>query len=355
MSTWFRTGNNYKQKDIKVDFENKIISNVSCCTEGEAKGHGVHLDSSFIKDVAKLGGEWKTGLLSRFGHPSMSSEALGTAVGRFKNFNTVDENGVLKATADIHFYKDANQKDVDELLKLAKEDPEAFGTSIVFKAGRKYKKDETCENIYEDEENYNSIDSKRYTEIESLLACDFVDEPAANNGLFSSQEMLSAKVFNFIEENQELVSLLEKDPEKMFEYIRKYKTIKEFEMGDKPKENTSDKKVLELEAKVSDLEKKLSAKDEEITAFKAKQKEELEKAYSSIITEKVAEFSVAEDKTRVETKLTAFKTYNPTVEDFRSFASEIKAPAKREVEDVELGTKKSFSTEVEAEKIMNGF
>ena len=84
-------------KKGSIDREAGIIRGVSVCTEGEAKGHGVHLDSEFIQTVTDLGNAKKQGLKARFGHPNMCSTALGTFIGRYKNF-TVEGN---KAKADL--------------------------------------------------------------------------------------------------------------------------------------------------------------------------------------------------------------------------------------------------------------
>ena len=129
---WFRANNKSdKLKGAEIDAENGAIYGVAICTEGEALGHDVWLDSAFIADVVKFGKAYKKGLKARFGHPSMSGESLGTFIGRFQNFR---QEGT-KAVADLYLDDSAkntpNGNLYDYILKLA-ENPDVFGTSIVF-------------------------------------------------------------------------------------------------------------------------------------------------------------------------------------------------------------------------------
>ena len=85
--TRFRTGvSRGLGVDGKVDRENHIIHGVAVCSPGEAKGHGVHVDREFTADVVRFGQDGSRGQRSRFGHPAMSANALGTHLGRVENF-----------------------------------------------------------------------------------------------------------------------------------------------------------------------------------------------------------------------------------------------------------------------------
>jgi hypothetical protein len=69
-----------KDAGSKVDKEKRIISDVILCQVGEAKGHGVHLEQSFIDAGIAYAQKHhtKVGMKCRFGHPAMSNDALGT-------------------------------------------------------------------------------------------------------------------------------------------------------------------------------------------------------------------------------------------------------------------------------------
>ena len=107
---YFKTSPQFAQPDLNIDAKNGIIKNASVVTAGEAEGHGIYLDQNFVEDVVRLGNEYKQGLKSRFGHPTLSNEALGTYLGRFKNFRV---NG-NKAVADLY---------LDDVAKKSPGDP----------------------------------------------------------------------------------------------------------------------------------------------------------------------------------------------------------------------------------------
>lgn len=229
---WFRTNPEYGNAVKSIDRDNKIIYGVSVCTEGEAKGHGYFLDNEFIDNVIKFGNSWKTGVKSRFGHPSMSAESLGTTVGRFKSFRKNEKGN--QAIADIHFFKDVKGANdhIEYIMDLAEEDPKSFATSIVFNFGKEYKKDKNGNKIYENAKEFDRSQSDIFVEIEKLIAVDFVDEPAANpNGLFS-YDNLAAKAWNFLQENPEIQVILQKNPEKLFKYITKFNYLNNNNEGD---------------------------------------------------------------------------------------------------------------------------
>jgi hypothetical protein len=73
------------------DGDKTIITGCSIVTMGQAKGHGVMLDESFVQTCYEQAQELKMGLKARFGHPSMCNEALGTFVGWFRNFSLSED------------------------------------------------------------------------------------------------------------------------------------------------------------------------------------------------------------------------------------------------------------------------
>ena len=75
----------------EIDTENEVLHDVQITLEGEALGHGVWLDRQFCEDVAAAGNATgDVGLKVRYGHPAMCSDAIGTELGRAKNFRVVE-------------------------------------------------------------------------------------------------------------------------------------------------------------------------------------------------------------------------------------------------------------------------
>ena len=228
----------FRMKPVGVDRELNVIEGVSVVTLGEAKGHGVHLDSEFLDEVTRLGADRKMGIKCRFGHPNMCNEALGTHLGWFKNF-TRDGDQVR---ADLHISEAADHSPKGELgkylLEMAESEENAFGTSIVFTPGNTYRKnsngekfqrnenvtefgadvwytDQTGHRLSEDEEGW--LGQELYVECKELSACDAVDEPAANEGLFSAdtygQGEIAAQLTEFFDLHPQIADIALNNPD----------------------------------------------------------------------------------------------------------------------------------------------
>jgi hypothetical protein len=253
MTRWLSTGYLSGAPVERVDETAGTIHGVKVCTAGEAKGHGVHLDADFVSAVVGFGNERKQGLKARFGHPNMCSTALGTFLGRFKNFREADlprEDGTLARTAvaDLFLSNEARETPHGDLrayvLGLAKNEPDMFGTSIVFDPGREFRKQQDGSNAYiayqvgpDGQRLLNAdgsaalayvdkdgkpIDQKAaplseelYVECAALHACDCVDDPAANDGLFSrfSRETVAGQVTEFLDLHPEVWQVVSGNPE----------------------------------------------------------------------------------------------------------------------------------------------
>jgi hypothetical protein len=185
-----------------------------------------------------MGGAKKQGLKARFGHPNMCSTALGTFIGRFKNF-AVDGDQVR---ADLFMSASAKETPhgnlYDYVLNMAKNEPDVFGTSIVFTPGRTYRRDDEGNKVIVESFDAGN-DEPVFVECDALHACDAVDEPAANDGLFSkfSQETLAGQVTEFldlhpevfeaIQSNPSIVEALARKGEQMDEFITRYRAYRE--------------------------------------------------------------------------------------------------------------------------------
>jgi len=175
-----------------------ILKGVAVITKGEARGHGLEIDDTALEQVVVLGNSRKTGVKARFGHPGMSTESMGTFLGRMKSFRK--EDGVVRA--NLHLDPTSHESPNGDLgayvEQLAETDPEAFGASIVFQGSKEVRLD--SEGL--PAKNADGEQLLPLVRIEKLHAVDVVDEPAANDGLFSTQWMtadceLSAKATEF--------------------------------------------------------------------------------------------------------------------------------------------------------------
>lgn len=218
------------------------------CQVGEAKGHNVHLEQSFIDDGISYAQKVHAdkGMKARFGHPSMSNETLGSEMGRFKNFRVEGD----RMLADLHLFESANLSPThpgmkDWMLAQAKEDPEAIMCSIVFSADHYYQRTEKGEKYklkraYSDKDGlvwvsddqsfkYNP-DSKVYVALKELMFCDIVDQGAATDKLLSEQfnsDKFSVIATQFFNDHPKIDSFLQENPDKIFEFLNQRFNITE--------------------------------------------------------------------------------------------------------------------------------
>ena len=200
-----------------IDKENGIIKNVLVVSEGEAKGHNLFLNQEFLDKTALLGNENTKGIKARFGHPNMCSTALGTYIGRYKNFQKQGSNVI----ADLYLDKSAkispNGNLYDYILELAATNPDMFGSSIAFKCGK-------TTTLSVKDPATNEILPRNYATIELLHAVDLVDEPAATNGLFAQFHAndWAFTATSFLNENPNLLNALSNNPFLFTEFLTKY-------------------------------------------------------------------------------------------------------------------------------------
>jgi hypothetical protein len=205
----------------RVDREKGVIYGAAICTEGEAQGHGYLLDEEFINDVVRFGNARKNGLKMRFGHPNMSSEALGTFLGRATNLRMQRHGDKAVARGDIELSDTAKETPngnlYDYVLNLAADEPDAFGLSIVFAPGDSYQKAGPDGQVTED--------SPWYAKCEELLAADMVDDPAANpDGLFSAwgRETFAGQVTEFLDAHPAVYELVAANPGVIESFMTRY-------------------------------------------------------------------------------------------------------------------------------------
>ena len=179
-----------------------VIHAVAVMTAGNVKdSRGWEIDQITLdQSVAAGNAHDNLGLKSRFGHPNMSGNALGTFLGRAKNFYR-DGN---VARADLYISKTAYSTPEGDLgsyvLGLAEKDPQAFGTSVVL--GDKTLEFKTNPDGSKKQDGAGNI-MPPMLRVQTLMACDVVDDPAANNSLFgkffNDSVQLSAKATEFLD------------------------------------------------------------------------------------------------------------------------------------------------------------
>jgi hypothetical protein len=190
-----------KSDEQSVDREEGVIRGFSVMTSGEVRNHGVIADQRTLEQVVQQGNQARFGIKSRFGHPTMSGEALGTLLGRAKNFRLDGE----QVRADLHLDPSAHSTPNGDLagyvMGLAETDPESFGTSIVFDPEYEAQLDEKGKPIVDANTGEEALPLVR---VKKLFAVDAVDTPAANDALFGTKFFtadveLSAAATRFLE------------------------------------------------------------------------------------------------------------------------------------------------------------
>ena len=166
-----------------VDRENEIIKGFAVVSKGITHDRRGEFDDAELIRLVQMGNESNIGLKSRFGHPNMSGTALGTFLGRVKNFRK--DGDIVRG--DLHIDKTAHDTPDGDLanyvMGLAESDPDAFGSSMVinWEPEHRYVKEDEPERDEEGNELPPFIRVSKFREV------DIVDDPAANNGMFGTQ------------------------------------------------------------------------------------------------------------------------------------------------------------------------
>jgi hypothetical protein len=260
---WFSTG--YLAHGVgSVAADQHTLNDAAVIQCGEAKGHGMWIDSQFCADVAQAAGaNGEKGLKARFGHPDMCSDALGTFLGRWKSLRA-DADGIVRGS--LHLSSTAAESPKGDLRnyveQMAAKEPDHFGTSIVFSRSWEEEEDFIVANggqfkfgvykgmgcfdvkghakdrsaipegsdYYVDETEWKSPDpantgNLRHARLSALHAADLVDDPAATDGMFSGAggAALAASVSEWLDTHPEVLSAFSDNPE-MLDIVERYAT-----------------------------------------------------------------------------------------------------------------------------------
>lgn len=159
----------------RIDRTQRTIHDVAVCCRGEATGHDLWIDHEFLDQVARA--------INADGEVETRRTHYGQPVGHV----TAARLDAGTVRADLHLDSDDQ---ADYLLRLAIDDPAAFGLSVAFR------RDTGAEELFASEHtdpetgDFRSpdpanVEHLHHIRLHALYAVDVVDEPAANPaGLF---------------------------------------------------------------------------------------------------------------------------------------------------------------------------
>jgi len=167
-----------KCNTISAGPNQEVILGAAVVTKGVTHDERGEFDDAALNKVIELGNAVRIGIKSRFGHPNMSGTALGTFLGRFKNFRL--DGDVVRA--DLYIDPSAHKTPDGDLaqyvIDLSNSDSQAFGTSMVIDCRFERKKDDKGKELN---------DPPPLIIVDDLFSVDVVDDPAANNSFFGKQ------------------------------------------------------------------------------------------------------------------------------------------------------------------------
>lgn len=236
---WFRSAPvapDFEQSNI--DAEAGIIRDVVMAQEGEAQGHGVHLEGEFISNLVAYdrANFSRIGLKSRFGHPSASSETMGTQLGIYSNFRKREKGGKMQAIADLHLLESADLSPTHPgtrawVLSMAAERPDFIMSSIVFRGsgfyqrkpnGNKHRLEPNPDAWWDGNEwlNFKEDWGDIYIEFDANAGAkhfytDLVEAGAATDNLFGTQanpDFFVSKAHQFLDDNPEIIDFVKNNP-----------------------------------------------------------------------------------------------------------------------------------------------
>ena len=277
----FAAGSTEEPRLENIDKEAEVLYGVQITLEGEAKGHGVWLDREFCEAVAEQGNAMgDAGVKVRFGHPAMCSDALGTYLGRAKNFRVMDvtrkEGGekVAGVFADIYIAPESHSAPSGDLgkwvLEAAENSPDTFGQSIVFTYADFKSTNEDGDTIRRSEfESSRDFDKARgenkvFAVLGKLRGTDFTDAPAATDGVFSMND-LAAEAEEMLAEHPDIGEAIMQKPDKVIEFLDREGLLAVLETKRVAGlQAAKDKEIAELRGKLTEMSDKYKADLEEL-------------------------------------------------------------------------------------------
>lgn len=294
----------------KIDQEAGVIHDVVAVQEGEAKGHGVHLEGEFVSNVVAFDRQTfgDRGVKVRLGHPGASDDAMGTQLGFMRNPRTRKQDGKMQAIYDLHLLDAAGNSPTKGdmkswVLQMAAEAPDFIMSSIVFSPSGYYQRKPNGNkhrlevDKYGDLINYKPEWGNIFAEFDQNQGAlhhytDLVEAGAATNSLFSNtanHQLFVARLGEWLDDNPDIREFVQNNPEKVQAFLDRigFKTpkssfkmnLKELLFGkDKPADETqlSAEEVQTLRDNIQKADAALAAAD--------KQNQELSEEVKSLKT-----------------------------------------------------------------------
>jgi hypothetical protein len=209
----------YKQN---VSIADGVIKNIVIIQAGKDKV-GDNFDMKSLEQLVLLGNAQSQGVKSRFGHPNLCDDALGTYLGRYKNYSIGKNDENLDVViADLHVDDIAKKSPKGDLytyvVEMAQKNSDMFGNSIVYNPDKPEVKKEQ-------DETGNEIEVP-YERFRSFIASDLVDSPAATTSLFKDTDSFASKATAWMDENPEIFELINKNPQILKSFLIKYSNYK---------------------------------------------------------------------------------------------------------------------------------
>lgn len=219
---WYRAGT-VKAAPERVDRETGagVLRGYRVITRGLIESYDEEADDVTLKQVVDLGNQSAIGIKVGYGHPGMSSDALGTFLGRARNFRLNDAGDCV--LADCHFNPTSRATPGGDragyVMDLAESDPQALGSSIVFRPAHELRLNPDGTRA----KDANGKDLPPLVRCQKLYRSDIVDTPAANPSLFSGSSVeLSARGFELLDRFLALPDA----QERLFDFLERYRTLR---------------------------------------------------------------------------------------------------------------------------------
>ncbi|WP_442484782.1 hypothetical protein [Aeoliella sp. SH292] len=185
---FYLRGTSIATAGLRVDREARVIRGITVLQAGRVNDNReLTIDGKTLAQVLQIGNTTTKGLKARWTHPNMSSDGLGTFLGRWFEFRmSADNQSVL---ADLHLSElafakpdpDLGMSRGEWLLRMADGEDDTFGVSLAPRT--------MDTKAMESEVDSEGVQPYR---VLALAAIDIVDEPAATRGgLFGGQLSLA--------------------------------------------------------------------------------------------------------------------------------------------------------------------
>jgi hypothetical protein len=168
-----------------VDREKKALMGATIARLGPAKGYRVDVDQTSLDQIVNLINASPKGAKGNFTHGQEEGDAIGTFLGRWRNARISGD----KAIGDFFFSKAAFKSPRGDLggylMDLGEDDAEAFGASLRADWEPELRQKLRSAATARSAERFPARFSK-------LTSVDFVDDPAAADGIFRSSSETGA-------------------------------------------------------------------------------------------------------------------------------------------------------------------